>query len=459
MVAWHVYGKGVGDCKMFQLKIAQLKKGFCVILSACFIMAGTAGCTSVAASSAQNGIEAEAQNTVQQTRNETSNIQNVTANDEKNTNLDETANTVESETGITENAKTEIELSENPNKDMEGMNAMDIVKDMRIGWNIGNTLDSTRTDLTRLDQPYKFETAWGNPSVQQELIDTILDSGFNVIRIPVSWTNHLAPAPEYTITESWMKRVKEVVDYAYNKGAYVILNIHHEDWNYPYYDNLDAASIQMEAVWKQIAEEFKDYDEHLIFEGQNEPRKVGTNLEWNGGDAEGWEVVNELNKVFIDTVRSTGGSNPYRMLMIPGYAANCSVGIKHIEIPENDNRVIISVHAYEPYDFALNVNGRSEWQQDTVAIDNLMNNLKSLFLDKDIPVIIGEFGAMNKNNEPERVAWAKYYVGAAKKIGVPCIWWDNGLFEGNGERFGLFDRHSYECKYPDLLAALMEGTK
>ena len=349
--------------------------------------------------------------------------------------------------------------TENVNKDMEDLNAMDIVKDMKIGWNIGNTLDSTRTDITRIDAPYKFETAWGNPKVTQEMVDAVLDAGFNVIRIPVSWTNHIGPEPEYLITESWMERVQEIVDYAYDKGAYVILNTHHEDWNYPYYDNLDLASAEMAAVWKQIAEVFKDYDEHLIFEGQNEPRKVGTSLEWNGGDAEGWEVVNRTNQVFIDTVRAAGGSNPYRMLMIPGYAANCSVGIQHIEVPENDNRVIISVHAYEPYDFALNTNGRSEWNHDTDAIDKLMKDLQTLFLDKGTPVIIGEFGAMNKDNEPDRAEWAAYYVSAAKQAGVPCIWWDNGLFEGNGERFGLFDRHTYECRYPDLLAALMRGVE
>ncbi|MDE5825151.1 MAG: glycoside hydrolase family 5 protein, partial [Lachnospiraceae bacterium] len=264
---------------------------------------------------------------------------------------------IQAESVMAENSEITQELTkstiagnvtaENINKDMEDLTAMDIVKDMKIGWNIGNTLDSTRTDITRIDAPYKFETAWGNPKVTPELIDTVLGAGFNVIRVPVSWTNHIGPEPEYQITESWMERVQEVVDYAYDKGAYVILNIHHEDWNYPYYDNLDRASAEMAAVWKQIAEVFRDYDEHLIFEGQNEPRKVGTSLEWNGGDEEGWEVVNKTNQVFIDTVRATGGSNPYRMLMIPGYAANCSVGIQHIEVPENDHRVIISVHAYE----------------------------------------------------------------------------------------------------------------
>ncbi len=359
----------------------------------------------------------------------------------------------------TENVSTEIVTTANENRDMEDMTAMDVVRDMKIGWNLGNTLDSTRTDITRVDAPYKFETAWGNPKVTQELIDAVLNAGFNVIRIPVSWTNHIGPAPEYQITESWMERVKEVVDYAYNKGAYVIINVHHEDWNYPYYDNLERASAQMAAVWQQIAAVFQDYDEHLIFEGQNEPRKIGTSLEWNGGDAEGWEVVNQTNQVFVDTVRASGGLNPYRMLMIPGYAANCSVGIQHISVPENDTRVIISVHAYEPYDFALKPNGRSTWNYDTTAIDKLMSDLKTLFIDKGTPVIIGEFAAMNRDNESERAQWAAYYVHAAKEIGVPCIWWDNGIFAGDGERLGLFDRQTYICQYPKILEALMSGIK
>lgn len=348
-------------------------------------------------------------------------------------------------------------ITENINTAMEGMNAMDVVKNMRMGISIGNTLDSTSTSLAAFELPFKFETAWGNPKITQELVDAMLDAGFNVVRIPVSWCNHLGPAPEYRIMDTWLNRVQEVVDYAYSKGAYVILNLHHEDWNYPYYDNEEAACAQMAAVWSQIAERFKDYDEHLIFEGQNEPRKIGTAMEWNGGDKEGWDVVNATNQAFVDTIRHSGGSNPYRILMVPGYAANCTVGIKHLVVPEDD-RIVVSVHAYEPYDFALNTQGRSEWNNDTRAIDTLMSDLKELFTDKGIPVIIGEFGAMNKDNEEDRAAWVEYYVKAAKEIGVPCLWWDNGLFEGEGERFGLFDRHTAECKYPSIVEAMLKGT-
>ncbi|MCC8049206.1 MAG: glycoside hydrolase family 5 protein [Clostridiales bacterium] len=340
--------------------------------------------------------------------------------------------------------------------DMEKLTAMDIVNDMKIGWNLGNTLDATKSSAGIDDDPSVFETAWGNPVVTQELIDAVLDAGFNVVRIPVTWTGHFGDAPDYTITESWLDRVQEVVDYAYDKGAYVIINMHHEEWNEPYYDNEETACEIMSALWSQIAERFADYDEHLIFEAQNEPRKKGTDVEWTGGDQEGWDVVNATNQAFVDTIRAAGGCNPYRMLMIPDYAANSSVALTYLTVPDDD-RIIVSVHAYEPYNFALNTEGTDVWNNDTTAIDTLMSTLKELFLDNGIPVIIGEFGAVNKDNEAERAEWAAYYLNAAEEIGVPCIWWDNGAVIGNGERFGLISRYMYRCVFPDLLEAMMNA--
>lgn len=348
------------------------------------------------------------------------------------------------------------EITENINKDMESMKAADIVSQMTMGISIGNSLDSTNSGIIRVDAPWKFETSWGNPKISKELVDTLIDAGFTTIRIPVSWTDHLAEAPDYLIVESWMDRVQEVVDYAYDRGVYVIINLHHEDWNYPYYDNQEKACEMMKAVWRQIAERFKDYDEHLIFEGQNEPRKVGTSLEWSGGDQEGWDVVNATNKAFIETIRSSGGSNPYRILMIPDYAANSTTALPHLEVPEDDDRIIVSVHAYSPYNFALNANGPAEWNNDTYDIDTLMSSLKSLFIDKGTPVIIGEFGAVNKENTEQRVQWVKYYMNAAKEIGVPCFWWDNGSFNGDGENLGIIDRNTCEIKFPELVEAMKE---
>ncbi len=342
---------------------------------------------------------------------------------------------------------------------IETLTASELVSDMKIGWNLGNTMDSLNSSAIKKMPAVNWETAWGNPVTSKELIDTVIEAGFNVIRIPVSWNDHILISGNWQIEEGWMDRVQEIVDYAYDQGAYVILNTHHESWYGTYYDKEEHSAEVLAAIWSQIAERFQDYDEHLIFEGLNEPRKIGTDVEWNGGDQEGWDVVNHLNAVFVQTIRESGGNNPYRILMIPGYAANCWEAIKHIEVPD-DNKIIVSVHAYEPYDFALNVQGRGTWDQDTANIDAIMTSLDTLFISKGIPVIIGEFGAMYKSaegNEQERAAWAEYYVSAAAEIGVPCIWWDNGAFEGDGELFGLIDRETCEWKYPLVVEGLMKG--
>ncbi len=335
---------------------------------------------------------------------------------------------------------------------MNDVSPMDMVKEMKIGWNLGNTLDSTSSSIG-----VNVEMAWGNPRTTQEMIDMVIDQGFNVIRIPVSWGGQMGGAPAYNILPAWMDRVQEVVDYAYSRGVYVIVNIHHEDWHFPSEENKDAAAEQLTALWTAIATRFRDYDEHLIFEGMNEPRKIGTNVEWNGGDKEGRDIVNYYDQVFVDAVRATGGNNTIRNLMVPGYAASSSdTALKGIVLPEDDH-LIVSVHAYTPYDFALNLAGRSTWDNDTRDIDHLMEILDELFLSKGVPVIIGEFGAMNKDNEQERVQWAEYYVGKAREYGIPCVWWDNNAFNGNGENFGLFNRRESTFPYPDLLKALIDS--
>lgn len=353
-----------------------------------------------------------------------------------------------------ENKESTEESAEIPEVEitMKDVSPMDLVKEMKIGWNLGNTLDATSSKIG-----VNVEMAWGNPKTTQKMIDMVIDQGFNVIRIPVSWGGQMGGAPTYNVLPAWMDRVQEVVDYAYNRGVYVIINIHHEDWHFPSEENKDAAAEQLSALWTTIATRFRDYDEHLIFEGMNEPRKIGTAVEWNAGDQEGRDVVNYLDQVFVDAVRATGGNNTIRNLMVPGYAASSNEeALRGIVLPEDDH-LIVSVHAYTPYDFALNKNGRSTWNDDTRDIDRLMEVLDELFLSKGVPVIIGEFGAMNKDNEAERVEWAKYYVSKARDYGVPCVWWDNNAFDGDGENFGLFNRRELTFPYPELLKALLES--
>lgn len=336
---------------------------------------------------------------------------------------------------------------------MKDISSAELVSGMKIGWNLGNTLDATG------GIGIQSETAWGNPRTTEEMIDAVLEQGFNVIRIPVTWTGHVWGTEDYMIQEAWLDRVQQVVDYAYDKGAYVIINMHHEDFLFPSEEKKEAASKELKALWTQIATRFRDYDERLIFEGMNEPRKVGTNVEWNGGDAEGREVVNAYAEVFVEAVRATGGNNTIRHLMIPGYAASSSKeALEAIKLPDDD-KLIVSVHAYTPYNFALNKKGTAEWKNDTKDIDYMMTLLDDLFISKGIPVIIGEFGAMNKENEAERVAWATYYVTKAKEIGVPCIWWDNNAFHGDGENFGLLDRANLTFPYPDLTEAIVTAAE
>lgn len=334
--------------------------------------------------------------------------------------------------------------------------SIELVKEFQIGWSLGNTLDATGGGAL-----LTTEMSWGNPKTSEEVFKALKESGFQIVRIPVSWGSHLGPEPEYKIHDIWLERVKEVTDYAIDNDLYVILNLHHEEWHFPSYDNQEKANTILTKIWAQIAEEFKDYDEHLIFEGMNEPRMKGTALEWNGGNAEARDVINQLNKSFIDTVRQADGNNPYRHLMIPTYAASSDPKTwKDFVIPEDD-KIIVSIHAYTPYNFALNINGKSQWSSedisDTRDIDYLMNNIHNSFISKGIPVIIGEFGAMDKDNTEARVDWVKYYMKKASEKGIPCIWWDNGAFTGDGELFGLLDRREFIWKNQDIVDALMEG--
>ena len=344
---------------------------------------------------------------------------------------------------------------------MKKISVWDIVNDIRIGWNLGNTLDAVTMNLKYDSDPLRWETCWGNPITTEKMIEDILAAGFNLIRVPVSWERHTDS--NLVITPSWLGRVKEVVDYAYSKGAYVILNVHHEGWNFPFYDNRDRAREVAEKLWLQIADYFKDYDEHLIFETQNEPRKIHTPLEWTGGDQEGWDVVNDVNEVCIKTIRSTGGCNLYRAVMLPTYAASMSsCAISAWKNPTGDDRVIASIHAYVPYRFALSTkeDGELEWERTDAVIDRMMKDIRTHFTDKGVPAILGECGALVRVTDREtRLEWAEYFFGKASEIGMPCVWWDNNNFTpGHGETFGLYDRRENRFVFESLLDAMLKAT-
>ncbi len=342
--------------------------------------------------------------------------------------------------------------------DFASMTAMEFVSNFSLGWNLGNTMDATGGNKKTATSQ---ETSWGNPATTSELMATLKENGFSIVRIPVTWQAFTGDGPEYKINEEFMGRVKEIVDYCYENDLYVIINMHHEEWYDPYTENEDAATLQLTAMWAQIAEVFKDYDEHLIFECMNEPRLRNTAYEWNGGTAEARAVINHINAAFVSTIREASGKNKTRFLMLPGYAASGEAAVINDIVLPNDDRLIVSVHAYTPYNFALNKSGTSAWNAanaaDTRDIDNLMTRINDKFISQGIPVIIGEFGAMNKDNDEDRAAWAAYYTGQAAKTGVPCVWWDNGAFSGTGELFGLVSRTTYKVRYQNILDAMVSA--
>lgn len=323
--------------------------------------------------------------------------------------------------------------------DAGSMSAKQISEAMGLGWNLGNTLEAHGTDSSGL----ATEVSWANPRATEQLIKAIRAKGFTTIRIPVTWGNHLVSGN--TIDPVWFERVHEVVDIALDEGFFVILNLHHEDdWLIPDNSHYSTASTKLKALWGQIAKEFKDYDKHLIFEGMNEPRTVGSTNEWNGGTSEERAVINKLGKDFVDTVRATGGNNSTRALMIPTYAAsNNYYAMRDLVLPDDSN-LIVSVHAYTPYPFAMNKHSTFDTQMEN-QLSSFFNDLDINFLNKGIPVCIGEFGASNYNNTSDRVKWAESYAKKAVSRNLPMVIWDNNTVSDSSnpdDCFGLIDRDS-----------------
>lgn len=344
---------------------------------------------------------------------------------------------------------------------MRDIPSTELVKEMKVGWNLGNTLDSTITNPKGTELPSDWETAWGQPVTTKAMIDSVAAQGFNVLRVPITWEGKFGEGPDYTIDPDWLARVNEIVDYGIDDDMFVIINVHHEEWHMPTYENEAAAQEILTALWAQIADHFKDYNEKLIFEGLNEPRLKGTPMEWNGGNDEARDVINHWNAAFVETVRNSGGNNKLRHLMVTPYAASSMDKVLNDFAVPNDDKVIVSIHAYLPYTFALadNAQATTEWSADNPAdtndIDMLMANLKDRYLDKGRAVIIGEMGTRNRMNTEARAECARYYSEAAHNAGIPICWWDNNAFVGGGENFGLFDRKTFEWRYPDIISALM----
>ncbi|MBQ8514843.1 MAG: cellulase family glycosylhydrolase [Ruminococcus sp.] len=338
-------------------------------------------------------------------------------------------------------------------EEVNSMTSAEIVADISVGWNLGNTLESYDTSAA------DTETGWGNPRTTQAMIDAVQAAGFNAVRIPVTWGEHMSE--DGTIEADWMARVQEVVDYVMNNGMYVILNVHHDDdiWLTPTYSEQAAVEKTLVHIWEQISETFKDYDHHLIFEGMNEPRVIGSATEWSGGTPEERDVINQLYAKFVETVRASGGLNADRTLIVSSHAQSITeAAVSAVKVPDDDH-VIVSIHSYAPWDFCGPDSTRSTWGSDAdkAELDNNFQYLADTFISKGIPVIIDEFGAINKNgNTADRAAYFEYYIRSAKEHGIKCFVWDNGEAE---EEFILLDRETCTWVYPSIVNAIMRGAE
>lgn len=364
-----------------------------------------------------------------------------------------------------ENAEVKVPALTIAQRPIPENEAMAFLKKMGVGWNLGNTFDAEKGDWNRSADEMTVESSWVGVKTTEAMIAAIHDAGFSTIRIPVSWHDHVDA--DYNISERWLNRVQEVVDWAYGRGMYVILNIHHDESQFlPTDAHYDESARYIGAIWTQLAERFRDYDERLIMESMNEPRILGHANEWwfNSASSDcvnAAKCINRLNQLFVDTVRASGGENATRYLMVPGYdAAPAGALTEHFAKPADsaDNRIIVSVHAYTPYAFALQLDGTSTFgaaqQKQEIAL--FMNQLYDRYIVNGEPVVIGEYGALIKNdNLQDRVDFTAYYVATASARNIPTLWWDNGAFSGNGEKFGLLNRKDVTIAFPEIVEAIM----
>lgn len=342
---------------------------------------------------------------------------------------------------------------------------------MKLGWNLGNSLEAASSSTSA------SEILWGNPKTTKGLIDAVKSAGFNAVRIPCAWSGYIEDQATYKIKDSWLERVKEVVDYCVANDMYAVINIHWDGgWleENPTYTAQEAVNKKQRALWEQIAVYFRDYDEHLLFAGTNEVHK-----DYGTPSAENIAVQQSFNQTFVDAVRATGGKNTYRNLVVQSYNTNIDHAVKLMTMPADPatKRLMAEVHFYDPYEFALDdKSDKYLWGKDFIGSPNIANwgqeawvdqqfaNMKTKFVNAGIPVILGEYGAILRTTAPNlanhnkaRNYYLTYVTKAAKSNGLIPFYWDNGGTGNNS--FGLFDRATRQVVHQDAINAIMEGGK
>jgi endoglucanase len=353
--------------------------------------------------------------------------------------------------------------------DSTGMStAVQLAAKFKLGWNIGNTLEATGG-----------ETSWGNPMITESYVKFVKQQGFTAIRLPCAWDLHVDNKTTAHIDQNWMNRVKEVVGYCVNNGLYVMLNIH---WDGGWLENnitklkQDSVNAKQKALWEQIATAMRDFDEHLMFASANEP---------NADDAAEMEILASYHQTFVNAVRSTGGRNSHRVLIVQGPNTNATLTSDLMNTLPKDptaNRLMVEVHNYLPAQFCF-LNEDVSWgkmvyywgngnhstiepdrnptygEEDAHIAD--YNKIKAKFVDKGIPVIMGEYGAYRRygpTNIPKDMVkheasvdyWTTFTTKEALARGIKPFWWDTG---------GALDRANNTVKDQRTIDALIAGAQ
>ena len=341
-------------------------------------------------------------------------------------------------------------------KPIEENGAVLFARSLGMGWNLGNQMDAIINGVSS-------ETAWGNSKCTQETFNGLKEKGFGAVRIPVTWTGHIGEAPEYKVDEDWLARVKEIAGYAHKAGLKAIVNLHHDEgWLNILTlskggEQAEEIKARYSALWAQIAEYLKDEEDWLMFEAFNELHdgSWGGGSNNNDGGAQ-YRAINELNQLFVNTVRKTGSKNADRYLGIPGYCTNPSLTVKYLELPEDSatDRLMVSIHYYDPSGFALGQNpdytewghtgarGKKDPYHNEQSVQECLGSVRERFIDNNIPVYFGETGCVNRSDARSRAFqkyWMEYVYKCASDNGIAMFLWDNGAKGSGEESFGFID--------------------
>mgnify|MGYP001401642853 CR=1 FL=1 len=374
--------------------------------------------------------------------------------------------------------------------DKTGMesDAFVLAKKIYLGWNLGNTLECTSSTAT--GSVISGETDWGNAKASKAMINAVKAAGFNAVRIPCAWNRYLENSTNYKIKDFWLARVKEVVDYCVSNDMYAIINIHSDGgWldNNPTLAKQEEVTKKEKAIWEQIAVYFRNYDEHLLFAGTNE-----VNMGSNGGTPtqDNYNVQMSYNQTFVDAVRSTGGRNAYRNLLIQAFSTDINQAVSNLKVSTDkvQNRLMVEVHYYDPSQFCIlesdatwgkyfvfwgadyhqyatgALAGRAAtWGEEDHVISQFAK-MKTNFIDKGYPVILGEYSPTRRlsltgdaltHHLDSRAYYIKYVTEQAKNYGIVPFYWDNG---GTGDKgCGIFNRSTTVAEDTKALNGLVQG--